>query len=187
VSIIYRPKWIGYRISKSAREALGVGVAAETSQPAAAGDESDLRADLQDAHERIDDLEAENERLREQSGGEALEPLSGYEEFLESDAVQAEIAGAKEDCTASPRYVKGVLAAILNERGPVDYDTVAERLGVSTTGDVSKAASELERRKIVTKDQRNDGIVVDLNVDGINEVRRAAREREKTEELMDEL
>jgi len=44
-----------------------------------------------------------------------------------------------------------------------------------------------QRRKIVTKDQRNDGVVVDLNVDGINEVRRAAREREKTEELMDEL
>jgi len=137
--------------------------------------------------DRIEDLEAENERLREQASTGALEPLESYEEFLQTDAVQAEIETAKEESSASPRYVRGVLAAILAEQGPVTYDTIAERLGVSTTSDVSKAASELERRKIVTKERGEEGMEVDLNVDGIEAVRRAAAERERTEALMEDL
>jgi len=90
------------------------------------------------------------------------------------DAVQAAIEAAKDEATCSPRYVMGVLAGIIAENGPVSYDAIAERLGVSTTSDVSKAASELERRKIVTKDRRDDGMMVDLNVDGIESVRKAA-------------
>jgi chromosome segregation ATPase len=145
-----------------------------------------LREKLQKRDETIADLREKVERL-EASGGSAVDPLEDYESFLDADAVRTEIDLAKEEATCSPRYVKGVLAAILQEGGPVDYDTIAERLGVSTTSDVSKAASELERRKIITKDQRGDGMHVDLNIDGINEVRRAAAEREKAEELMDSL
>lgn len=48
-------------------------------------------------------------------------------------------------------------------------------------------SSELERRKIISKNRADDGMHVDLNVDGIEEVRQAAAEREKTEQLMDEL
>jgi len=55
------------------------------------------------------------------------------------------------------------------------------------TGEVSKAASILEARKIVEKEQRDDGMHIDLNVDGLNDVREAAARREKTEELMEEL
>lgn len=53
-----------------------------------------------------------------------------------------------------------------------------------SVSDLSKAASELELRKIVTKGRGEEGIVVDLNVDGIEAVRRAAAEREPTEQLM---
>lgn len=109
------------------------------------------------------------------------------EDFLGLDVVEAEIEAAKEEGGASQRYVKGVLAAIINESGAVDYDTVAERLGVSTTTDVSKAASELERRKIVEKEKRDGSTYVDLNTTGIEAIRQAAAEREKTEELMEEL
>jgi predicted nuclease with TOPRIM domain len=148
---------------------------------------ADLRARLQNAQERIDDLQAKNERLCEQSDGDVVEPLADYEAFLNDEAVSAAIDAAKEDATCSPRYIKGVLATIISEGSWVPYSDVAERLGVSTTSDVSKAASELERRKVIQKDKRNGEMHVDLNVDGLNEVRRAAREREKTEELMDEL
>ena len=136
--------------------------------------------------ERVDELEVENERLRDQQP-ETLEPLADYESFLEDDAVRAAIDGAKEEATCSPRYIKGVLATIIDEGSWVSYDAVAERLGVSTTSDVSKAASELERRKVIKKDSRDGGMHVDLNVDGLNEVREAAARREKTEQLMDEL
>jgi len=137
--------------------------------------------------ERVNDLEAENERLRAQADAEISEQLHEYEDFLKLDAVQEQIELAKENVTASPRYVKGVLAGIIAEGEAVSYDTIADRLGVSTTSDVSKAASELERRKIVTKDRGDDGMDVDLNTEGIEKVRKAAAEREKTENLMEEL
>ncbi|KDE57982.1 hypothetical protein EL22_07995 [Halostagnicola sp. A56] len=69
----------------------------------------------------------------------------------------------------------------------ISVGTTAERLGVSTTSDVSKAASEFERRKIVTKERGEDGMLVDLNTDGIEAVPKAAAEREKTEQLMEEI
>lgn len=143
-------------------------------------------AEVEELREQIANLEAENERLRAQTDAEINEQLEDYEDFLSVDAVQEEIDIAKEEATCSPRYVKGVLAGIIAEGGPVSYDAIAERLGVSTS-DVSKAASELERRKIVTKDQRDDGMYVDLNTNGIEEVRRAAAEREKTGQLIEEL
>lgn len=141
---------------------------------------------LQEKEERIQRLEAQVTRLKEE-GGPTIEPLKEYDEFLNADPVREQIEAAKEEAAASPRYVKGVLAGILNERGPVPYEVIAERLGVSTTTDVSKAASELERRKVVTKDHQDDGMYVDLNIDGMNEIREAAAEREKTEELMEGL
>lgn len=58
---------------------------------------------------------------------------------------------------------------------------------MSTTGEVSKAASVLEARKILKKDLHDDRMCVDLNFDSLNEVREAAARREKTEKLMDEL
>lgn len=36
-------------------------------------------------------------------------------------------------------------------------------------------------------EQRDDGMYVDLNTDGLNAVREAAARREKSEQLMDEL
>jgi DNA-binding transcriptional regulator GbsR (MarR family) len=80
-----------------------------------------------------------------------------------------------------------VLAGIIAESGPVTYSALADRLNISDTSHVSVAASELERRKIVTKDKHEGEMTVDLNVDGIEAVRRAAAEREKTEQLMNEL
>ena len=40
---------------------------------------------------------------------------------------------------------------------------------------------------IVEKDRRDDGMVVDLNTDGIQEVREAAARRGRTQELMEGL
>jgi len=149
--------------------------------------EGQADADVQTLRERIDELESRNERLQAQADVEVSETLETYEDFLGVNAVQGEIDAAKKEGSASPRYVKGVIAAIVSEGGPVTYDAIAERLGVSTTSDVSTVASELERRKIVSKDASGSEIHVDLNTHGIEEVRKAAAERERTEALMDEL
>jgi predicted nucleic acid-binding Zn-ribbon protein len=173
-----------------AREVLGVEVEQAAAGSAAAGEDerntAALRDELADARERIDELEATNDRLRAEAGdGESLEPLASYEAFLDDEAVREAIEEAKGVDRTSPRYIKGVVATIVDEGGWVSYDDVAERLDLATTGEVSKAASVLEARQIVEKEKRDGQMHVDLNVDGLNEVREAAARREKTTELME--
>jgi predicted nucleic acid-binding Zn-ribbon protein len=163
-----------------AGEALGIGES---------GDGEKYRRKLDSARDRVDELKDELEEARrradraEAQAGE-MEIGDDYTEFLDVDVVQEQIAEAKAESGASPRYVKGVVAAIMDEGDPVAYDDIADRLGVSTTSDVSKAASTLETMMIVEKDRRDDGMVVDLNTDGIQEVREAAARRGRTQELM---
>lgn len=174
-----------------AREVLGVEVQASAAAGdlEASGEVEDLRAELANAQERIQDLEAENDRLREQAQqeGEALEPLSTYKAFLEDDDVQAIIEEAKDEDYPSDKYHRGIIAAIVAEGGPVSYEGVAERLGASRTNEVSSAATTLESYKIVEKEKRSDGTYVDLNVEGLNEIREAAARRRETEEFMQTL
>jgi len=138
--------------------------------------------------ERVEELEAENERLREQSAGETpVEPLSSYQSFLEDDDVQAVIEEAKAEDYPSDKYHRGVLATILENGGPASYEEIAERLGVSRTNEVSSASTTLESYKVVEKEKRDGQTVVDLNVDGLQEIREAAERRRKTSQLMEEL
>jgi len=138
--------------------------------------------------ERVQKLEEENNRLREQSAGEsAVEPLSDYQEFLEDEDVQEVIEEAKAEDYPSDKYHRGILAAILENGGPVSYEEIADRLGVSRNNEVSSAATTLESFKIVEKDKRGDQTVVDLNVDGLQEIRESADRRRRTSEIMEEL
>jgi len=166
---------------------LATGGAAATDVP---DDVEDLRADLASAQERVQDLEAENERLRaraEQSNGEQLEPLTSYGEFLEDDDVRKVIDEAKSSASnCSPKHIKGVIAAVLDAGGPVSYEEIGERIN-SRTNEIGSAATLLEDMKVVEKEKRDGQMHVDLNVDGLNEVREAAARRRKTEELMDSL
>jgi len=150
-----------------------------------AGDVEDLRAELATAQERIQDLEAENERLREHSDGAVTLPTD-YQDFITEDVVGEAIEDAKAKTSASPRYVKGVVAAIVQEGGPVDYDTIAERLGVSTTSDVSKAASTLETMGVLERVQQSPA-KVDFDLDGVAEIKRKQQRRQQAESVMEDL
>ena len=165
---------------EEAREVLGVEVTRDAGSTAA----DDRAAELQ---ARIDDLEAENERLHEEldEAGGVVVPTD-YEDFVNEDVVQAAIDEATEKTSASPRYVKGVVAAIIQAGGPVDYDTIAERLGVSTTSDVSKAASTLEALGVLERVQQSPA-KVDFDLDGVAEIKEQQRRREQAEAVMEDL
>jgi cell shape-determining protein MreC len=164
-----------------ARDVLGVDVVESDV-------DGDLEQELREARQQVQELKEENEELREQrSPGTRIEPLKDYEEFLKDDVVQSVLEEAKSVDRTSPRYVKGVIASIIDENGPVPYEEIAERLGLSANTEVSKAASVLEEHRIVEKEQRGESIYVDLNVNGLNEVREAADRRQKTEDLMEDL
>jgi len=143
-----------------------------------------LRERLEEKEEQIDQLEAEISRLEEQAGGVTV--ATDYEEFVEEDAVEKAIEDAKESATCSPRYIRGVVAAIIQEGGPVDYETIAEYLGVSTTTDVSKAASALETRGVVKKTE-NSPARVDFDMEAVADIKEMMRRREQAESMMEKL
>lgn len=80
-----------------------------------------------------------------------------------------------------------MIASIIDERDPIHYDVIAELLDLSGTTAVSKAASVLEAQKVVEKERRDDGMYVDLNTNGLNEVREPSAHRRKTEEVTESL
>jgi len=145
-----------------------------------------LRDRLQQKDERIDELEATVSRLESKAGGVTVP--TEYESFVEDDVVQAAIEDAKEASNASERYVKGVVASILEVGGPVDYETVAEYLGVSTTGNISKAASTLEAHGVIEEvDTDTRPKRVDFDMEAIAEIKKRNRRRERAESVMEDL
>lgn len=149
-------------------------------------DAEEAREELQDMQDRIEELERENQRLRQQ-GGPSLEPLSDYEDFLDEAPVQDAVQDAMEQQNARKKTVRGIIAAILSNNGPATYSEIADRLGYSTTSTVSTSASALESVKVVEKLEVDGEQAVDLNTDGLNEIRFAAKRRQDTEERMEEL
>ncbi|WP_089650180.1 coiled-coil domain-containing protein [Halobacterium hubeiense] len=167
---------------------VDVDLATPASAADVAGDgESELRADLQNAQEELDQLRAENERLRrEVEAADGVVVPTDYEAFVQEDVVQDAIEEAKEKSNASQRYVKGVVAAILEEGGPVDYETVADMLGVKDTSNVSKAASTLEALGVLERVQQSPA-EVDFDLEGVAEIKEQARRREQAESVMEDL
>ena len=169
-----------------AREVLGVDVQEATTQ-AMPDDVADLRADLATAQQRIEGLEAENDRLREEvEAADGVVVPTDYQDFVQEGVVQGAIDEAKEKSNASPRYVKGVVAAIVQEGGAVDYETVAERLGISDSSNVSKAASTLEALGVLERVQQSPA-KVDFDLDGTAEIKERQQRREQAEAVMEDL
>jgi predicted transcriptional regulator len=82
--------------------------------------------------------------------------------------------------------VKGVVAAIIQEGGPVDYQTVADRLGVSDTSNISKAASTLEALGVLERVQQSPARV-DFDLEGIAKIKEQQQRRRQAEAVMDDL
>jgi len=149
---------------------------------------TELRGRLQDAHERIDSLEAENERLRE-----AAEEASGvivptdYEDFVDDETVREQIAAAKDANNVSERYVKAIAATILEAGEAVTFGEIEEYPDASSRSHISRAANQLAERRVITLDESGDEPVVDFNIGGIREVKEQSRRLEKREELMEQL
>lgn len=143
--------------------------------------------ELSDLRGTVERLEAENERLREREPVADIPPEDAdYIEFVEQEPVRDAIQEAKDDSAASQRYIEGVVASIVDEGGPVTYDDIAGRLNVSTTDDVSKAATTLEAKKVIVKHTDKSPYEVDLNIGGIEEIMAAREKQRRTEELMEE-
>jgi hypothetical protein len=110
-----------------------------------------------------------------------------YADLLDIEVVRHQIQQAEAHSHASPEYAKGVIATLLDENGPVAHGTILTRLGTATTADISTAATTLESMQVIDKAHTDEGLMVDLNRDGIREVREATVGRERTREVAEEL
>ena len=171
-------------ISRSGATPTGDATAETPSEKTTSPESNEEQHEMQ---ERISELEAENERLRarlEEADGVTVP--TDYQDFVNEDVVQEAIEEAKEKSNASQRYVKGVVAAIIQEGGPVDYQTVADRLGVSDTSNISKAASTLEALGVLERVQQSPARV-DFDLEGIAKIKEQQQRRRQAEAVMDDL
>ncbi len=150
------------------------------------GDDSD--ADVAALQQRVDELEAENERLEQQvkDAGGVYVPTD-YEAFLEDDTVREQVAEAKTSSSVSEDYVRAIVAAILEAGGPVSFEEILEFPNATSKNHVGRAANELADRRIVSIDERDGGRYVDFNVDGVEAIKTEAKRRERREDLMEGL
>ncbi|WP_049997229.1 ATP-binding protein [Halococcus sediminicola] len=106
-----------------------------------------------------------------------------YADLLDGAVIRHEIWRAEEHSRASAEYAKGIIATLVDENGPVGHSTILTRLGSSSTDDVTAVATTLESMRIIDKTHTDEGLMVDLNRAGIQEMREATTGRERTREL----
>lgn len=142
------------------------------------GNAEKWRRKYQQAHERVQALEAQET--------EVTAP-DEYDGFVEDEDVRAAIEDATANSDASPRYVKGVVAGILQRGGSASRREIADDLGIETTHHIHTAMQALEERNVVTVSGAGDEETADFafeHIDALHE--RQARQR-RTEEVMDRL
>lgn len=150
---------------------------------------------LDPQEEEIERLQNRVESLREELSGRGDQPTQpggeaddtyAYQEFLRDAAIQEKIETAKQEAT-SPRYVEGVITAIMARDQSVTYEEIADELDISSTGHVASAVNALHSRGVVTKSKDGRVTKVDLNISELDEIRAAANRRAVSEELMSEI
>jgi predicted nucleic acid-binding Zn-ribbon protein len=129
-----------------AREVLGVDV--ETADP-----DSATRAELEGARERIDELEAENKRLRSQSSDGGTADGDGFAALISHDAVEAAVDTAAENSDRADKHFGRVLQVLASANGgPLGVDDVEPLMDVSETT-VRQVLKELHRSGVVRREQ----------------------------------
>jgi len=144
------------------------------------GENEALRRKLKTARERIDELESETKNPGVAAPDE-------YDEFIEDEYVQDAIEDAKENSDASPRYVKGVVAGILQRGGPASRREIADDLGIETTHHIRQAMKALEDRDVVTRSGSGDDEAADFAFDSVEKVHERQARQRRTEQVMEEL
>jgi hypothetical protein len=129
------------------------------------------------ARERIDALE-------EESATAATAP-DGYNEFVSDEYVREAIEDAKRN--DSPRYVKGVVAGILQRGGPVSRKAVGDDLGIQTLHHIGSAMRALEARDVVVLDGKGDTQTADFAFEQVEQVHKRQARQQRAEAVMEEL
>ena len=130
--------------------------------------------------------ESEPERNQEPQEIGITHDKVDYENFLRNQTVKDLIKKALEE-SQQKKPMKGTLALILQKRRATSYEEIRKSLGLSSTGDIGKSCSTLEKYEIIKKIKDNGIIKVDFNIEGVNEIVELSNQRKNSEKLIDEL
>lgn len=128
---------------------------------------------------RVEELEDENERLRNSEGVVTIP--TEYQEFYEHPTVDEAIERAIEKGSASGNAVWATVLTIADVAGPTSYDEIAERAGYGDNTQVSKAVTALEARGVI-EEAGTRPKKVDFAFDQMGDIER----KNKMQEEMDE-
>jgi len=144
------------------------------------GENTALRRKLKNARERIQELEDEVERA-------GVDTPDEYDEFVEDEYVQDAINDAKQNTGASPRYVKGVVAGILQRGGPASRQEIADDLDIETTHHIGTAMQALEDRNIISRSGSGADEVADFAFESVETVHERQARQRRTEKIIKDL
>ncbi len=138
-----------------------------------------LRRKLESARDRVEELEQQEP---------AVTALDEYDEFAEDEYVRQAIEEAKETANRT-RYVKGVVASIVQRGSPATRKDVLDDLGLAegTGHHIHDAMQALADTGVVTVDGRGMEETADFDFDGLQELHERQARRERTEGVMEEL
>jgi len=114
----------------------------------------ELRARLQDAHETIDQLQLENERLQEESSGAGATAGNDLSALIQHDAVQAAVDVAKKNSDRGDGHFDRALAVLASsDGGPLAVDEITPLMDDVSEGTVKKVLRALFDAGVVQREK----------------------------------
>lgn len=150
-------------------------------------DRTDEGASKANEDESAERANRTNHAERTETEAQGEDASGSYANLLNAEIIHHQIQQAEAHSRASPEYAKGIIATLLDEDGPVKHSAILTRLDISTTEEVSTAATTLESMHIIEKEHTDEGLMVNLSRNGIRTVRAATIQRDRTRELAEEL
>ena len=143
-------------------------------------DTESLRRKLKSARERIDELESEPQE------GELTAP-DEYDDFVEDEFVQNAIENAKNNSDATPRYVKGVVAGILQRGDAASRRDIADDLDIETPYHIGEAMEALAERDVVIRSGSGENERADFAFESVEKIHERQARQQRTEDIMEQL
>jgi len=166
---------------ESAREALGVDVAGDSAVDI---EGEELRAELQQREETINELKTKIDRLQEQ-GYSLDEEFESKMDFIQHEAVREEIERAASKSKCKDDHTWDVLSVLIDKESATG-DEIAPYCDVTKTS-VQNILSKLAEQNVVAKTTKQGKAEYSLNVDGMREIIQQQRKRAEMSKLKDQV
>jgi peptidoglycan hydrolase CwlO-like protein len=144
-------------------------------------DRDALQAEVNDLSETVEDLQAENEQLRERASV-VSEDFTERVEFIRSDPVREQITAVAESADRSDEHFWKVVFYLADVDGPQTVDDVLPMIDAGKTT-VRSVLSGLAEQNILTEHKQGRKKAYSLNIAGLEQIIEQQSRRDQIEDL----